>query len=238
VRAERALAALRGVGLNFEPQPLDRYTPGRGWHADALSQRLPGEPPGNPTPGGSWEIAKRLIEDYRVADPALVRATWDPARPLLGREMLLTLRLYRLVSVHAGVRVTRVWDEDRVLAGREARVFGFEYATLAGHVEMGRMDYEVCKRLDDGAVEFRLHAHSRASEDGPPWVRLGFRLFGRRAQVRFYLRCCDRIARLTALELGLPDDPPPPAVRLQAADATDTGELTERLVPRRTRRRR
>jgi uncharacterized protein (UPF0548 family) len=216
VRAERALAALRGVGLNFEPQPLDRYTPGRGWHADALSQRLPGEPPGNPTPGGSWEIAKRLIEDYRVADPALVRATWDPARPLLGREMLLTLRLYRLVSVHAGVRVTRVWDEDRVLADREARVFGFEYATLAGHVEMGRMDYEVCKRLDDGAVEFRLHAHSRASEDGPPWVRLGFRLFGRRAQLRFYLRCCDRIARLTALELGLPDEPPPPAVRLSS----------------------
>jgi uncharacterized protein (UPF0548 family) len=216
VRAEHALAALRGVGLNFEPQPLDRYTPERGWHADALSQRLPGEPPGNPTPGGSWEIARCLIEDYRVADPALVRATWDPARPLLGREMLLELRLYRLVSVHAGVRVTRVWDEERVLAGRETRAFGFEYATLAGHVEMGRMDYEVCKRLDDGAIEFRLHAHSRASADGPAWARLGFRLFGRREQVRFYLRCCDRIARLTARELGLAADPPPPAVRLSS----------------------
>src|ERR671916_534331 len=70
---------------------------------------------------------------------------------------------------------------------------------------------------DDGTVEFRLHAHSRASEDGAPWVRLGFRLFGRREQVRFYLRSCERIARLTALELGLPGDPPPPEVRLHGA---------------------
>jgi hypothetical protein len=144
--------------------------------------------------------------------------------------MRLELRLYRLLSVHAGVRVTRVWDEDR----QDARVFGFEYATLQGHVEQGRMDYEVYKWRDDGAVEFRLHAHSRASHEGLPWVRLGFRLFGRREQVRFYLRCCERIARLTARELGLPDEPPPPAVRLETADGPDTAELSERLVPRRT----
>jgi uncharacterized protein (UPF0548 family) len=207
MRDDRALAALRGAALNFEPQPLDCYTPDRGWHADAVSQQLPGEPPGDPTPGGSWEIARRIIVEYRMADPAIVRATWEPGRPLLGREMLLELRLFRLISVHAGVRVTRVWDEHRVSGGREARVFGFEYATLAGHVERGRMDYEVCKRLDDGAVEFRLHSHSRASEEGALWVRLGFRLFGRREQLRFYRRCCERMARLTARELGLPDEP-------------------------------
>jgi uncharacterized protein (UPF0548 family) len=216
--------------LNFEPQPLECYTPERGWHADALSQRLPGESPGPPEPNGPWEIARRLVTDYRMADPAIVRATWDAASPLLGREMRLELRLYRLLSVHAGVRVTRVWDEDR----QDARVFGFEYATLQGHVEQGRMDYEVYKWRDDGAVEFRLHAHSRASHQGLPWVRLGFRLFGRREQVRFYLRCCERIARLTARELGLPDEPPPPAVRLETADGPDTAELSERLVPRRT----
>jgi uncharacterized protein (UPF0548 family) len=220
--------------LNFEPQPLERYTPERGWHADALSQRLPGESPGSPQPGGSWEIARLLMTDYRMADPAIVRATWSPSSPLLGRDMLLELRLYRLLSVHAGVRVIRVWDEERRTDGRAARVFGYEYATLRGHVEQGRMDYEVYKWRDDGAVEFRLHAHSRASNEGAPWVRLGFRLFGRREQVRFYLRCCERIARLTARELGLPDEPPPPAVRLEAADAPDTAELSERLVPRRT----
>jgi uncharacterized protein (UPF0548 family) len=202
MRAERRLAALAGAGLNFTLLPPEDYTPENGWHADAVSQ---------PLPRGSWEIARRLTEEYAMADPALVRATWDPAAPLLGRELLLELRLYRLLSVHAGVRVTRVWDETR----DGERVFGFEYATLTGHVEMGRMDYEVCRRLDDGAVDFRLHAHSRPSGDGPLWVRLGFRLFGRREQLRFYARCCDRMARLTARELGLPEAPPPPAVRLQ-----------------------
>jgi uncharacterized protein (UPF0548 family) len=230
--SERRLAALRGAGLNFEPRPVDRYTPERGWHADALRQPLPSEPPGDPVPGGSWEIARRLVEDYRMADPAMVRATWNPGQPLLGRDMVLQLRLYRLISVHVGVRVTRVWDENR----GDERVFGFEYATLAGHVEMGRMDYEVHKQLSDGTVDFRLHAHSRASEQGAPWVRLGFRVFGRREQLRFYRRCCERIARLTARELGLPGKPPPPAVRLETADAPDTGPLSERLAPRRVTR--
>jgi uncharacterized protein (UPF0548 family) len=236
MRADRRLAALRGAELNFALLPPGHYTPERGWHADAVSQPLPAEPPGEPAPWGTWEIARRLIEHYRMADPALVRATWDPAAPLLDREMLLELRLYRLLSVYAGVRVTRVWDETRARDGGEERVFGYEYATLTGHVEMGRMDYEICKRLEDGAVDFRLHAHSRPSGDGPPWVRLGFRLFGRREQLRFYERCCDRIARLTARELGLPEVPPPPAVRLRSAYAPDTAELPERLRPRRTRR--
>ena len=236
MRPERELAKLQGAELNFELRPRECFTPERGWHADALSQRLPGEPPGEPVSGGSWEIARRLVEDYRVADPALVRAVCDANAPLLGRDMLLELRLYRLLSVHVGVRVTDTWDDERTVDGRAARVFGFEYATLSGHVEMGRMDYEVLKWRDDGAVEFRLHAHSRASDDGALWIRLGFRLVGRREQVRFYLRCCERIARLTARGLGLHDEPPPPAIWLAPADAPDTAELTERLVPRRTKR--
>jgi uncharacterized protein (UPF0548 family) len=229
MRADRTLAALHGAELNFEPQPVESYTPERGWHADALSQRLPGEPPGDATAGGSWQIARRIVEEYRMADPAIVRATWDPNTPLLGRDMLLELRLFRVLRVHAGVRVTRAWDDVRA----DVRAFGFEYATLRGHVEMGRMDYEVLKRLDDGAVEFRLHAHSRASQDGSAWARAGFRLFGRRQQVRFYLRCCERIARLTARELGLPDRAPPPAMRLREARAPDTGSVAERLAGRR-----
>jgi uncharacterized protein (UPF0548 family) len=201
-----------------------------GWHVDALVQPLPSEPPGDPVAGGSWEVARRLVTDYGMADPAIVRATWDRDAPLEEREMLLQLRLFRVISVHARVRVTCVWDELR----DGSRVFGYEYETLPGHVEIGRMDYEVHKRLDDGAVDFRIHARSRPSEQGAAWVRLGYRLFGRRQQVRFYLRCCERIARLTAHELGLGGDPPPPAaVRLDEADAPDTGPLLERLAPRR-----
>ena len=181
---------------------------------DGLCQPLPGEPPGEPVPGGSWAVARRLVEEYRMADPAIVRARWDRDAAFVGRVMVLQLRLRRLLHVHVRVRVTRVWDEDRVVDGRCARVFGFEYETLPGHLEIGRMDYEVLKFLDDGAVEFRLHARSRASGEGAWWARIGFLLFGRREQVRFYFRCCARIARLTASSLGLPDRTPPPAVRL------------------------
>jgi uncharacterized protein (UPF0548 family) len=155
------------------------------------------------------------MEQYRMADPAIVRATWEPSAPLLGREMLLQLRLYRVLSTRVGVRVTRVWDEDRIVDGRAARVFGYVYATLPGHVEQGRMDYEVLEWRDDGAVEFRLRAHWRPSGEGRPWTRLGFRIFGRRQQLRFYLRCCERAARFTARALGLPDEPPAPRLTNQ-----------------------
>jgi uncharacterized protein (UPF0548 family) len=175
------------------------------WRADALRQ---------PLPAGSWEIARRLVEEYRMADPAIVRASWEPRAALLGRTMVLQLRLWRVLWVHARVRVTRVWDEERTIDDRRARVFGYEYETLPGHLELGRMDYEVYEWQDDRAVEFRLHARSRASGDGTWWARIGFTLFGRREQLRFYLRCCERMARLAARELGLPDDPPPPAVPL------------------------
>jgi uncharacterized protein (UPF0548 family) len=203
--------------LNFEPRPLSEYTPENGWHADALAQELP---------RGSFAVAARLVRDYKMADPALVRADYDPAAPLLGRVMTLHLIFKRLLSVKARVKVTQVWDEPGL--------FGFEYATLPGHVERGRMDYQV-REHPDGRVDFRIHAHSRASHEGPWWVRIGFRLFGRREQLRFYLRCCERIARLTAEALGLPHEPPPPAVRIEEADAPETAELSERLVPRRTR---
>jgi uncharacterized protein (UPF0548 family) len=182
---------------------------------DALCQPLPGEPPGDPVAGGPWAVARRLVEEYRMADPAMVRARWDPDEAFVGRVMVLQLRLWRLLYVHARVRVTRVWDEDRVVDGRRARVFGFEYQTLPGHLEIGLMDYEVLKFLDDGTVQFRLHARSRASGEGAWWARIGFLLFGRREQVRFYFRCCARIARLTASSLGLPDRAPPPAARLR-----------------------
>jgi hypothetical protein len=81
---------------------------------------------------------------------------------------------------------------------------------------MGQIDYEVWKWLDTGEVEFRISAFSRAAHIPNPIVRLGFRVFGRREQVRFARRACERMASLTAAALGRPadevaetrDDPP------------------------------
>jgi len=143
------------------------------------------------------------MRDYEFADPGIVRAIYRGDGPLAGRDMLLEARFWGL-RFRFGVRVGGVIDETRALEGRDVRVWGWDYATLQGHLEMGRMDYEVWKWLDTGAVEFRIHVVSRASRIGNPLIRLGFRLFGRRQQVRFAQRACERMADLVTGDRSVP----------------------------------
>jgi hypothetical protein len=114
--------------------------------------------------------------------------------------MLLELRFYGL-RFHVGVRVGGTRDETAAIDGRQVRIWGWNYRTLQGHLEMGQMDYEVWKWLDDGAVEFRIHAVSRAAAIRNPIIRLGFRLVGRREQLRFARHACRRMAELVEAEL-------------------------------------
>jgi len=190
-----ALAALRDRPLNFDPARLPELVRAGGWRVDDLRRPLPPEPPGEPVAGGTWERTRRLMDGYQVADPALVRATYDEQAPLAGRDMLLTLYFHRL-RVRCGVRIGDVYEADREEAGRTARVYGWNYRTLEGHFEQGEMAYEVWKWRDTGAVEFHIHAISRPADSGPPLLRLGFRLFGRRPQLRFYRSACERMAEL------------------------------------------
>jgi uncharacterized protein (UPF0548 family) len=141
------------------------------------------------------------MRDYAFADPAIVRAVYLRDSPLEGRDLLLEVRFWGL-RFSFGVRVGRVIDETRKIEGRQVRVWGWNYATLQGHLERGQMDYEVWKWLDTGAVEFRIHVVSRASRIGNPIIRLGFRLFGRREQVRFAKRACERMAELVFARSG------------------------------------
>ena len=113
--------------------------------------------------------------------------------------MLLDVHFWGL-RFRFGVRVSGVVDELRQVEGNGVRVWGWSYATLQGHLEKGQMDYAVWKWLDTGAVEFRIHVVSRSSRIGNPLIRLGFRLFGRREQVRFAKRACERMACLLAAE--------------------------------------
>ena len=181
------------------------------------------------------EAIRAATRGDSLISPSITRrllATFE-AYPDLKADATMRSLSEELVSTENRVGFARQAYNDEVLAFNDAagafpallvaRVFGFEYATLGGHVELGRMDYEVVKWLDDGAVEFRIHAHSRASGEGMPWQRLGFRLFGRREQVRFYHRCCERIARLTEEALGVPEPPPATALLRQGADSASVG---------------
>jgi uncharacterized protein (UPF0548 family) len=197
-RAERKLAALHNRGINFDPSSLDDP----GWQRDEYCERLPDEPPGDPVDGGSWEVARQLMRDYEFADPSRVQAIYDKGAPFDDRLMLLEIHFLGL-RFDAGVRIGGVHDETREVEGRPARVWGWNYRTLEGHLEMGQMDYEVWKWLDTGEVEFRIYRRSKPARIPNPLVALGFRIFGRREQVRFARRACDRMARLTRERLAL-----------------------------------
>ena len=209
-RARRALAALRDKAYNFDPDQADHFTTASGWHVDDYAQPLPPEPPGPPVPGGSFEVAQRLLRDYAFADPAIVRAVYATDSPLERRDLLLEGRFYGL-RFRFGVRVGGLVDTELTVDGRPVRRWGWNYRTLQGHLEMGQMDYQVRKWLDSGAVEFRIHAVSRPAHIPNPVIRLGFRVFGRRVQRRFARHACRRMARLTAARAAVSaavEDPP------------------------------
>jgi uncharacterized protein (UPF0548 family) len=197
----RRLAALAGKPLNFDLAVLQDASPTDGWELTDVCQRLPDERPGPPVEGGSWQIARRLMRGYEFADPSIVRAYYDPELPLERRDMLLKLKALGLVRLFAGVRVGEVYEETREIAGRRARVWGWNYRTLAGHVEMGQMDWEVWKWIGDGRVEFRVHAVSRPAPIPNPVVRIGFHLLRGRERRAFLDSTRTRMRTFTELAL-------------------------------------
>jgi uncharacterized protein (UPF0548 family) len=194
-----ALAAQRGRTVNFDPTDVDDS-----WRYDVQRWPLGTERPGPPQPDGLWETAGRLVDAYEMADPAVIRAVYDATGPLHGRDMVLEGRFW-VLRFYMGVRVTEVIDERR----GGARVRGWAYETLQGHLERGRMSYEVVKHEDTGAVELVILARSEGAPTLGPVVALGWRLFGRRQQLRFYRACGRRLAAFARSRQGTPDPVPP-----------------------------
>ena len=209
-RAMRALDALHARAPNFTAQALEDHDPHQGWRVDDYRVALRPESPGPPEEGGSWAIAVELARDYEFADPALIEAVYYPERAFEGRDMLLEGRFLGLRFL-LGVRVVATIDEQTTLDGRPARVWGWSYSTLEGHLEMGRMDYLVVKFTDSGEVEFRMHAVSRVARIRNPVVRLGFRIFGRGLQRRFARTAAERMRRLVEERRGGSGDLTAPA---------------------------
>lgn len=185
---EQALEDLRPRAVNYDP----RQAHGPAWHVDMHRTALPAERPGEPEPGGSWDIARRLIEMYEPPVPELVRGVYRHHSPLQGRDMLLEARFHGL-RFYMGVRVTSVHDETREDG---TRVWGWAYDTLDGHLERGRMTYEVVKDQRTGAVDFVTFGRSQRAPTLGPVLDLGWRLFGRGTQVRFYRGCGQRMRRM------------------------------------------
>ena len=211
-----ALDGLSGLRINYDPA----HAPDSGleaadghWHVDSGTTQLGREEPGSPEDGGLWETACRLVGQYEFADARILRGVYRPGSALLGRNLLLEGRFFAL-RFYFGVRITGVIDEERDAGGDAGpvRVWGWCYQTLQGHLEQGRLSYEVIKNLTTGLVTFRVAGYSRRAPIANPVIRLGFLLFGRWTQQRFYRNIQVRMADLVrAAQRGRPL--PSPLVR-------------------------
>lgn len=197
-RGHKRLAALAERRPNLDVETIDDHA--GGWRFDDMVEPLPGEASGPPVEGGSWDVAREIMDSYQLADPGVVSAFYDEDAPLAGRNMLLRIS-FKGLPLWVGVRVGEDYEEVREVEGGAVRVFGWSYDTLEGHFEEGRMYYELWKWLDSGEVEFHLRAISRPARAGPLSTRLGFLLFGRTEQLRFYRQVCRRMRRLTEAAL-------------------------------------
>ena len=190
---------LRGRSVNYAEEDAPPHVVA-GWHRDGLRMVLGCEEPGEIEPGGLAEKAAALVASYEFADPAILRAVYRTPSDLVGRNMLLVGR-FLFLRFAMGVRVTESHDDVR---DGEHRI-GWSYQTLEGHLEQGKLTWEVAKDLASGSVEFRIRAFSRRAPLRNPVIGLGFRFFGRRTQTRFYDNALQRLSDL----LEHPAAPPP-----------------------------
>jgi uncharacterized protein (UPF0548 family) len=198
-----ALAELNTREINYDPSEVRPPS----WAFDVHRSLVGHEQPGPPVPHSVWETARELVRDYEFTPPEIIRAVYHRLDPLLGRNLLLEGRFCGL-RFYMGVRITVVLDETR---NQQERVWGWAYETLERHLERGKVTYEVVKHLDSGRVEFVASCQSQRSPSLGPILRLGWLLFGRRAQLRFYRRCGQRLR--TLVQASLTGAPAPAAGR-------------------------
>lgn len=225
-----ALNGLRDRGINYDPAraPQDGRADGH-WHVDSGDMIIGQEAPGEPVPGGIWEMGCVLVRQYEFAEPRILQAAYRGDAELEGRDMLLEGRFYGL-RFYLGVRVTEVIDENRDENGVHERVWGWSYQTLEGHLEQGRLRYEVIKDLGAGTVAFRVSGYSRQAPIRSPVIRWGFRLFGRWTQQRFYRNVLERMRDLVGAAQR--DQPlPRPLVRSDGLVVAPSG-LSRRSLER------
>lgn len=198
------LDALREARFNLDLDRSHEYTEAAGWTLDTHEAELVPEPPGPPLPPddlrASWAVACALVRDYAFPDPTLITGIFSPDEPLPGRPMLLRARFLG-VTFWFGVRVGDEIDTVRATDARPVHVYGFDYATLEGHFEMGQITFEVRKEERTGRVSFHIDAFSKPDRIRNPFYRIGFKLFGRRLQLRFARSAIERMQRFVREEM-------------------------------------
>ena len=169
IELERRLLALHQQPVTAAPE-----RGGARYHSQAMVFR---EPPGPPLDDGAFTRGCELVRRYEFSDPRIVTGHFDGTAELLGRPILLEIKVLGLRYL-CGAVVGAV--ADRREANRS--VFGFRYDTLASHIEAGTEWFLLTKDHASGEVHFRIEALWRAGRFPNWWSRAGFRVLARRYQ--------------------------------------------------------
>jgi uncharacterized protein (UPF0548 family) len=184
------LAELAHRPVNFDARPED-MVPAHGWTIDGSEDEIGTEPEGPPVIDGPFARARQAIINYDFSDPSIVTGHFDPNAPVVGRNMLLELKVlgFRFLC---GVRVHGLRDDLE----RGTSVFGFRYDTLEGHIERGYEWFLLTKDHATGGIHFKIEAHWRQGDFPSLWSRVGFRLIGEHYRRLWRRRAPDRLRRL------------------------------------------
>jgi uncharacterized protein (UPF0548 family) len=192
------LAELKGRRVNFDDPP-ETMTPEQGWTVDGDRASLGTELPGPPESDGFFARARQAIINYDFSDPRIVVGHYDPLAPLVGRDMLLEIKIlgFRFLN---GVRVMQSRDEVE----HGVTYFGFRYDTLEGHIERGFEWFLLTKDHETGDIHFRIEAHWRLGDFPNWWSRLGFFLIGDPCRRLWRHRAPARLRKLAHQPLAKP----------------------------------
>ena len=198
-RYEKQIAGLSALEFNYDADLYHQSHDRTGWHIDHYVASLGYEEPGEP--GAPFHAVQKAIRLYRFPDPSLIRGEFDPDHELNGRNMFMVAHFLGMRFTF-GVRVTSVIDEERVSAsGERSRAWGYAYRTLRGHFEIGEIRFEASKNLASGEIAFQIDAYSKPDRIPNWFYRTGFRVFGRRLQLRFAKSSIRRLT-IVAREAG------------------------------------
>jgi uncharacterized protein (UPF0548 family) len=187
------LAALRDRQVSFS-EPFDSLSAAGGWTVDGASAAIGREPPGPPAEHGHFGRARLALIQYDFSDPRIVTGHFDPRAPLLGRDMLLEIKVFGVLRFLGGVRVRQVVE----ISNDAESVFGFRYDTLEGHIERGGEWFRVRKNHATGVLDASIQARWRRGDFPNWWTHLGFLVLGNIFRRVWRRRAVLRLRRLAA----------------------------------------
>lgn len=201
------MARLSTARLNFEGVE-EEMTGDNGWHHYHSDAVIADEPTGTEY----FERARVALTNYQFSAPHIVMAHFDPKGPLLGRRILLEIKVLGLRYLCPAL-VTRVRDEGNV--------YGFRYDTLEGHIERG-MEWFLLTKDDNGAIRFRIEARWQRGDMPNWWSRDGFIVLSGHYQRKWHRRAHNLMSLLA--HYGSTSRPPRDASGLthQGIDVTFT----------------